>query len=346
MQKKNVTIYDIAREAGVSPATVSRILTGSTSVSQEKRERVTQLIEQYNFRPNAMARALTETRTKLIGMVIADTINPYYTSVYAACGNDAYQRGYVTMLLNTYSTPEMEVSALTKLREQRVDAIIICGGRIDLHQQDPDFTRLLEGTLKSTPIVVGTKSPDPRIHGVGLDHAGAVDVAMDYLLGLGHRDIGFIYTGTPYNGTWLRLSQFRRRMAQAGLPVREEWLIHVDRYDSESGRQGIEQLMALPKRPTALLGMNDMVSIGMLQGLLAHGLRVPEDMSVMAFDDTFITAITTPRLTAVGCDYREYARMLVDAAVGAMEGRTMPRDQMIRPVLSVKESCAPPVRRP
>ena len=341
MQKKNVTIYDIAREAGVSPATVSRILTGSTSVSQEKRERVTQLIEQYNFRPNAMARALTETRTKLIGMVIADTINPYYTSVYAACGNDAYQRGYVTMLLNTYSTPEMEVSALTKLREQRVDAIIICGGRIDLHQQDPDFTRLLEGTLKSTPIVVGTKSPDPRIHGVGLDHAGAVDVAMDYLLGLGHRDIGFIYTGT-----WLRLSQFRRRMAQAGLPVREEWLIHVDRYDSESGRQGIEQLMALPKRPTALLGMNDMVSIGMLQGLLAHGLSVPEDMSVMAFDDTFITAITTPRLTAVGCDYREYARMLVDAAVGAMEGRTMPRDQMIRPVLSVKESCTPPVRRP
>ena len=107
MQKKNVTIYDIAREAGVSPATVSRILTGSTSVSREKRERVTQLIEQYNFRPNAMARALTETRTKLIGMVIADTINPFYTSVYAACGNDAYQRGYVTMLLNTYSTPEM-----------------------------------------------------------------------------------------------------------------------------------------------------------------------------------------------------------------------------------------------
>lgn len=346
MQKKNVTIYDIAREAGVSPATVSRILTGNTSVSQEKRERVTQLIEQYNFRPNAMARALTETRTRLIGMVMADTINPYFTSVYAACGNDAYRRGYVTMLLNTSSTPEMEVSALTKLREQRADAIIICGGRIDLYQQDPAFIRLLENTLKSTPIVVCTKSPDPRIQGISVDHQGVMDMAMDYLLSLGHRDIGFVYTGTPFIGTCLRLSQFRKRMAQAGLPVREEWLIHVDHYDCESGAQGIEQLMALPHRPTALLGMNDMVSAGMLQGLLAHGVRVPEDISVMTFDDTFITAITTPRLTAVGCDYHEYARMLVDAAVGAIEGRTMPRDQMIRPVLSVKESCAPPVRRP
>ena len=169
---------------------------------------------------------------------------------------------------------------------------------------------------------------------------------MDYLLELGHRDIGFVYTGTPYTGTWLRLSQFRRRMEQAGLPVREEWLIHVDRYDSDSGRQGIEQLMALPKRPTALLGMNDMVAVGMLQGLWAHGIRVPEDISVMAFDDTFITSITTPRLTAVGCDYHEYARMLVDAAVGAIEGRAMPRDQLIRPVLSVKGSCAPPAQRP
>lgn len=115
--RKNITIYDIAKEAGVSPATVSRILTGSTSVRQEKRDRVNKLIEKYNFSPNAMARALSETRTKVIGMVMADTSNPYYNSVFAACGNEAYQRGYVTMLFNTYSRAEMEVSALTKLRE-------------------------------------------------------------------------------------------------------------------------------------------------------------------------------------------------------------------------------------
>ena len=95
--RKNITIYDIAREAHVSPATVSRILTGSTSVRQEKRDAVTALIKKYNFRPNAMARALTETRTKIIGMVCADSRNPYYNSVFTSCEIEAYARGYTMM---------------------------------------------------------------------------------------------------------------------------------------------------------------------------------------------------------------------------------------------------------
>ena len=176
--RKNITIYDIAREAGVSPATVSRIITGSTSVRQEKRDKVNWLIEKYNFRPNAMARALTETRTRVIGMLLADTGNPYYNSVFAACGNEAFKRGYVTMLLNTHSRADMEESGLTKLREQRVDAIIICGGRIDLAQPDPAFMQLLETTIETTPIVVGSRSPMERIPGVAVDHKGSVDLAL------------------------------------------------------------------------------------------------------------------------------------------------------------------------
>ena len=338
--RKNITIYDIAKEAGVSPATVSRILTGSTSVRQEKRDRVNKLIEKYNFSPNAMARALTETRTKVIGMVMADTGNPYYNSVFAACGNEAYKRGYVTMLFNTYSRPEMEVAALTKLREQRVDAIIICGGRIDLAQPDPAFTQLLETTLETTPVIVGSRSPMARIPGVAVDHKGSVDLAVDYLVRLGHRDIGFVYTGMQYYGTQEKVERFRRAMADAGLPIREEWLIDVAGYDSMSGRAGIDQLMACKERPTALLGMNDMVTAGMLQGLLDHGVRVPEDISLLGFDDTYITTLTTPQLTAVDYDYGEYARMLIDAAIAAIEDAECPRDQLVPPSLSVKKSCA------
>ena len=342
--RKSITIYDIAKEAGVSPATVSRILTGNTAVRQEKRDRVNQIIEKYNFRPNAMARALSETRTKLIGIVMADTENPYYSSVFAACGNEAYNRGYVTMLLNTYSRQEMEISALTKLREQRVDAIILCGGRIDLDRPDPAFMQLLETTRQTTPIVVGSRSPMEKICGVAVDHKGSMDIALEYLIGLGHRDIGFVFAGTENYGTQEKLERFRYDMAQAGLPVREEWMIDAHDYDCESGRKSIQQLMTAPSQPTALLGMNDMVSAGMLQGLLENGVRVPEDISLLGFDDTYLTTITTPQLTAVDYDYREFARMLVDAAIAAIESEDFPREQLVPPSLSIKKSCAPPRR--
>ena len=338
--RKSITIYDIAKEAGVSPATVSRILTGNTAVRQEKRDRVNRIIEKYNFRPNALARALSETRTKVIGMVLADTGNPYYNSVFAACGNEAYKRGYVTMLLNTFSRPELEDSALTKLQEQRADAIIICGGRIDLAEPDPAFMQLLETTLETTPIVVGSRSPMEKIHGVAVDHKKSVDIAVDYLISLGHKDIGFVFTGTQYYGTQEKVERFREAMAAAGLPVREEWLIDVEGYDCKSGREGIDRLMACAKRPTALLGLNDVITAGMLQGLLEHGVRVPEDISLMGFDDTYITTITAPQLTAVDYDYNEYARMLVEAAIASIENAEYPRERLVPPSLSVKKSCA------
>ena len=147
MEKKNVTIYDIAREAQVSPATVSRILTGTTAVREEKRRRVMEIIEKYDFHPNAYARALTENRNKTIAMVVAHSDNSYYSSVFAACQAEAYRRGYVLLLMDTSSRPENEVSVMTRIRELRPEAMILCGGRIDLEKQDPDFTAMLQQTM-------------------------------------------------------------------------------------------------------------------------------------------------------------------------------------------------------
>lgn len=341
MGRNKVTIYDIAREAGVSPATVSRILKGSATVSEEKVGRVSELIRKYNFHPSAVARALSQTRTRMIGMVMADTGNPYYSSVYSACCDEAYKRGYIPMLLSTQSRPEMEVSALTKLAEQRVDAIVICGGRVDLIEPDPVFTRLLMSICETTHIVLGSKSRYERIYGVSVDHESSMNLAMDYLVKLGHREIGFVYTGIQYYGTKEKLERFRREMETHGLPVREEWLIQVPGYDCGSGREGIERLLTLPQQPTALMGINDMVTAGMLQGLLAHGLHVPEDYSLLSFDDTYITTLTAPQLTAVDYDYGQYAQMLIDTAMEAMEEKGVPANRFIVPTLTVRSSCAP-----
>lgn len=345
MNRKHVTIYDIAREAEVSPATVSRILNGSSKVKEENRRRVNELIEKYNFRPNAMARALSDTRSRLIGMVLADTNNPYYSSVFTACVNEAYKRGYAVMMYNTLSRAEVEDAAIERLREQRADAVIISGGRVDLTEQDEQFTAMIESTLATTPVVVASKSQNRRVYGVAVDHERSMKLAMEYLLQLGHREIGFIYTGAQFYGTREKLERFRQIMAQAGLTVREDWLISIKDYDCESGREGIEKLMQLPERPTALLGLNDMIAAGMLQGLLAHGVRVPEDVSLIGFDDTFLTGITSPQLTAIHYDYNEYARMLVDAAVGAIEGREVPWNQMVECRLLQRKSCAAPIKK-
>ncbi len=339
--KKSITIYDIAREAGVSPATVSRILTGTTAVSEEKRERVRQLIEKYHYRPNALARALTENRTHLISMVVAHTGNSYYNSLFAACENEAFPRGYVTMLTNTHSRPEFEASVLTRLPELRPDAVILCGGQVDLFEPDPQFQKILSHLREITRVVVGSRSPMPGIPGIAVDHRASMDLGIRYLWGLGHREIGFVYTGVPYYGTRERLDQFEKTMTALSLPIRPEWLIPVPDYDIASGIKGVEALLRLPKLPTALLGMNDMVTAGLLQGLLSHGLQVPKDLSLLGFDDTFVTGITTPRLTSVGYDYKAFAKLLVDAALYDGPVGDLPREQRVPVRLRERDSCAP-----
>ena len=136
------------------------------------------------------------------------------------------------------------------------------------------------------------------------------------------------------------MERFHQEMALHGLPVREEWMIQVQGYDCGSGREGIERLLTLPQQPTALLGINDMVTAGMLQGLLAHGLRVPENYSLLSFDDTYITTLTAPQLTAVHYDYNQYAKMLIETAIDAMEEKKLPLNRYIAPTLTVRSSCA------
>ena len=343
MEKKNITIYDIAKEAQVSPATVSRILTGTTSVREEKRRRVMEVIRKHDFHPNAYARALTENRSRIIAMIVAHSDNSYYSSVFAACESEAHKRGYVTMLMDTSSRPEKEVSALNRIRELRPEAVILCGGRIDLDEQDPEFSDLLRQTLGYTRIVVGSRSPMPEIPGIFVDHRASMEIGVRYLAGLGHRDIGFVYSGGEYYGTVERLEQFRKVMGELGLPVQDDLIIGVSDYTVQAGLEGVEALLRLKHMPTALLGMNDLVSAGMLQGLLAAGLHVPEDISLLGFDDTFVTGITTPKLTSVGYDYQAFGAELVQTALEPEN--QWPLERRIPVFITERSSCAAPKKR-
>ncbi len=338
---KKITIYDIAREAGVSPATVSRIIKGSASVTPEKTERVRKIIEKYDFRPSAVAQALSQTRTRQIGMIVADALNPYYNTLYTAFDRIATQNGYTTLLCNNAVYRNQDDEMLTSLLAQRADAIIIYGGRSDLAERDPAYEALIRKASGMVPVILGSRLFGDMCSTVAVDHVRSMDLALDHLISLGHRDIGFMYAGDVFYGTRDKLNRFREILREKGLPVREEWLIRVEHYDAPSGQAGVERLMGLEHRPTALIGINDTVAAGMLQALTRHGVRVPQDVSLIGFDNIFLTELTTPTLSAVGYDYEQMAQALFDTAIAAIEGEEQ-RQTLVAPFLSAKASTAAP----
>lgn len=154
---KPVTIYDIAKEANVSAATVSRVLTNSTNVRSDKKERILTLMEKYNFRPNAMARGLVDTKSKTIGIMVADIRNPFYSEAFVACEAAARNYGYTVLLCNSYCDKEQEQILLEKLAEKRVDAVIQMGGRADENVTNKEYAEYVNRMIQNIPMLVTGK---------------------------------------------------------------------------------------------------------------------------------------------------------------------------------------------
>ena len=157
MEKGTISIYTIAREAGVSPATVSRVLNGSAKVSEEKRIRVQSLIEKYSFTPNALARGLSNVETKVIGLMVSDIRNPFYATLVVECEKAANERGYLMMLCNSLGSNEMELYYLEKFNSQQVDAVIQIGGKVDELISDTGYVEHVNKIASSMPVLINGK---------------------------------------------------------------------------------------------------------------------------------------------------------------------------------------------
>ena len=151
---KNITIRDIAREAGVSISTVSRVLTGSANVKDEKKKEILRIIEKYDFQPNMLARSLIQTQTMQIGFIVADICNPYYSAVFAACEQSANEHGYTLLMMDSFSEQKKEIELLGKLERQQVDAIIMLGGSVDSNQPQVAFKEKIRSVNGRIPIII------------------------------------------------------------------------------------------------------------------------------------------------------------------------------------------------
>lgn len=339
MTQKQMTIYDIAREAGVSASTVSRILTNSAGVKPEKRERVMSLVNKYHFRPNAMAKGLSKSRSKLIGMLCPDVRNPFYSSVFAECEQAAYEAGYTLVLNNTFAEPEKEITFMQRMVEQRVDSLIICGGVVDWNPLPENFRDALEQCSRQLPVVIVGEAAGLNCYQVALDHADGMRQAVRHLAALGHRKIAFLHGHPTISQTQIKLAAFRQTMGELGLDVREDYIVYAGNFDEKGGYKGMSRLLALAEPPTAVIAGNDMMCVGALQAINRSGGSVPEDYSLIGCDNVFLTELTQPHLTSIGLDYRQYGKLMIDTAICAMGEDAVPGVVPFQAELVIKESC-------
>lgn len=338
--KKERTIYDIAKEAGVSAATVSRILSGSAGVKQEKRDRVLALVEKYNFKPSALARGLSETHSKVIGMLCPDVRNPYYANMFVECERAAYALGYTLMLNNTFTNEALEIAFMDKMGEQRVEALILCGGVVDWRPLPARYRETLERFAARMPVVVAGRLTDvPGCYQVYIDHKDAMRLAVQHLSALGHQRIAFLHGFRHIYQTRDKLEAFRDIMARLKLPLREEYLVDAGEFDEQGGLLGMNRLLSLPHPPTAVIATNDLMAAGALQAVSRLGYSVPGDFSIIGFDDSIITDLTEPHISSLHYDYADYGSRLIRMAVDAIAGEDRERESVVHASLTVKDSC-------
>lgn len=338
---KSITIYDIAKEAGVSPATVSRVLTNSARVRPEKKRKIEELIGKYNFTPNAMARGLSDTRSRVIGIITADVRNPFYSEVFVACELAARRLGYTVLLCNSLGETRLESQQLEKLQEQRVDAVIQMGGRVDDLVSDLEYVELVNALPERIPMVINGKLDGTQCYQVRIDARSSMDLLMEHLIGLGHREIALVGGRRDVLSTFEKIQRYKQLLMQNQIAFRPELVHETGLYNDAGSYEEMNRMLEEGIVPTAVIAINDFSAAGIARSLTEHGYRIPEDISLVSYDNTYIAEMLRPRLTSIDYDYANMGQRMVETAIGALEGRDLPRLQMLAPTLIVRESSGP-----
>ncbi|GAA4116263.1 LacI family DNA-binding transcriptional regulator [Nocardioides fonticola] len=334
-----VTLADVAARAGVSISAVSKVLSGDPSlrVTEPTRERIKAAARELNYRPNFAGRALKSARTQVLGIVVPDLTNALFTDLMDGVEDAAREAGYV-VLLGRSDDPRPDAEVYQRLLgEGRVDGLIV-------QVVDGVAPDGLGALLENNPPVVLINSVAPgQVGSVLLDDVAGARVATEHLLDLGHRRLALV-NGLPTSLTAERRRQgFREALADAGVPRRGLLETRLG-YRPENGRAALEEILAAPRRPTGVVVANVNAAIGLLAAAREHGVRVPEDLSVVTVHDSWTAENTWPPLTAVSMRFYAMGRAAVDTLVARLDSGTV-RDVVITdppPQLTVRESTAPP----
>ncbi|CAM3651522.1 catabolite control protein A [Marinicrinis lubricantis] len=288
-----VTIYDVAREAGVSMATVSRVVNNNPNVKPQTRKKVFEAIERLGYRPNAVARGLASKKTTTVGVVIPDISNAIFAEVARGIEDIANMYHYNIILCNADKKKEKEIRVVNTLLEKQVDGLLFMGGTVTEEHVQAFKT-------SSVPVVLcATTDEKKEFPSVDIDHEKAAYDAVETLIAKGHRSIAMICGNLQdLSNGYARYQGYKKALENHGIALREEY-VRVGNYRYESGMEIMEYFLGLREKPTAVFSATDEMAIGAIHKLQDHGLKVPEDISVISVDNTRMATMVRPQLAAV-----------------------------------------------
>ena len=338
------TMQDIADASGVSQSTVSRVLAGAPNaipIAQSTRERILEVARQMRYQPNPLARGLRGARTMLLGVIVREITDPFFSGAIDAISIEAYRRGYNVVLGHAHGRTDEAIALRAVLETRHCDAILLLG---DTSNQP----RLMEDLRDANVAVVGLWQGTvamPGISIVGVDNRAGIDRLMDHLLELGHRKIAFIggafVEGRILGDTGERRAAFLDRMAAEGLDTPDGFV--RDATNNFGGGAGaLRELTSLPVRPTAIIASTDVLAIGALHAASQLGIAVPAEVSIVGFDDLPQAEYTTPTLTTARMPIAKMAAAAVRAAIDGGWGDETTILEILQPAIVIRESSGRP----
>ncbi|MDR1600585.1 MAG: LacI family transcriptional regulator [Oscillospiraceae bacterium] len=344
MLDSRLTIVDIAREAGVSSATVSRVLSERPNVKAATASRVRAVVDKHGYQPNSIARGLLQRQSRVLGIIMPDIKHPYYAAIFSAAQREAENIGSVAQLYRLDYNSAVTGEFIRRLIERRLDGTLLTGGFIE----SPDALNLpdvLARLRQYMPIVtIGPAIPGFQCERVWPDLPSGTRRAVEHLSALGHRRIAFIGATSDTRSVGEREQGFREACERLGV---EATLLYESMHNPAAGEDcAVRLARGFPprRRPTAAIIVNDLMALGALKGLRGLGLAVPDDIAVIGCDNQFFSAYTVPALTTLDINAPELGRLAMRRLIGGEDQQeddqdAAPRTITVEPTLIIRESC-------
>lgn len=325
------TIKDIAQLAGVSYGTVSRVLNNQPGVNANTKERILKIMEEVGYQPNAIARSLVKQQSNTIALMVPDISHPFFGSIALSVDREAYKRGFNTVLCNTDYNLEIERKKINFLQEKRVDGVIVKPAQ----EGSCQFTDFKIPTVLISHIYDGENSY------IDIENQAGGRMAGEHLLDCGYRRIAYIGGYQDAAPTQLRLSGLKQALAERDVLL-DNGMVRFSAYSIQSGYDCLSDLIETGHRPDAVFCANDLIALGVLQKASECGIRVPEDLGVVGFDDIIIASLPQVRLTTIRQPVNRLGELATEMLIKTIHDGTKSYVQKVtlRPELKVRATTA------
>lgn len=336
-----VTIIDVAKRAGVSPSTVSRVISNHPRISAATAAKVREIMQEMGYHPNMTAKSLVSKSTRTLGAILPRPaeelfLNLFFPEFIRGILSQSSRKGY-DLVMTSGATQIEEMEAITRLvKGKKVDGIVVLSSR----QDDPVIAFLHNNQFPF--VLIGRSLEYPDVLSVDNDNVQAAFDATRHLIALGHKRIGFV-SGPPNLAISRdRIEGYCKALEEAALPLQSNWIVEGE-FLQESGYRAMSLVMSLPERPTAMVIIDDLVAIGVLRGLTELGYQVPRDISIVSFNNITVSQFTSPPISSIDIGIYQLGYTASQTLINAVEGKPIHMNRTIIPHrLILRESSAPP----